>query len=137
MIQMFVNDPVACTQYDLSSLKRILYAGSPITEALLERAIELFPNVDFFQAYGLTESSGTVSVLTPEYHRPETRHLGKLRSAGQANHVSTLKIVDPQGNEVPRGQVGEIAIKAPMVMLGYWGKPQESAAALRDGWLMT
>jgi acyl-CoA synthetase (AMP-forming)/AMP-acid ligase II len=137
MIQMLVNDPMASTQYDLSSLRRIIYAGSPISEALLERALALFPRVEFFHAYGMTESSGAVTVLGPEHHTPDGRARGTIRSAGQATYVSVIKIVDPEGREVPRGTVGEIAVKGPVVMLGYWHKPDQTAAALCDGWLRT
>ena len=137
MIQMFVNDPVASTRFDLSSLRRICYAASPISEALLERAMDLFPRVKFLQAYGMTETAGAVTVLGPEHHGPEGRTDGKIRSAGHAVYVATVKIVDTNGDEAPRGEVGEIVVKGPMVMLGYWNRPGETAAALRDGWLRT
>jgi len=137
MIQMLVNDPVASTQYDFSSLRRIIYAASPISETLLERAMALFPRVQFFQAYGMTESAGAVTILGPEHHGLEGRTRGKIRSAGQATFVATIKIIDQDGQEVPRGVVGEIAVKGPVVMLGYWNKPEETAAALHDGWLRT
>lgn len=137
MIQMLVNDPTATAQHDLSSLRRIIYAGSPISGALLDRAMTLFSRVEFFQAYGMTESTGPVTGLGAEYHTPEGRSRGKITSAGQALHITSVMIVDADGNELPRGQSGEIAVRGPMVMQGYWNKPQETAAAIRDGWLRT
>jgi acyl-CoA synthetase (AMP-forming)/AMP-acid ligase II len=137
MIQMLLNDPVATTQHDLSSLRRITYAGSPISEALLDRALLRFPNVDFIQAYGQTESTGAVTILGPEHHTPEGRKSGKIRSAGRANCISLVRILDPDGQELPRGSVGEIVVSGPTIMLGYWERPAESAAARRDGWLRT
>ena len=137
MIQMLLNDPVATTQYDLSSLRRIMYAASPISEALLDRALKTFPNVDFYHAYGLTESTGAVTVLGPEHHTAEGRSSGKIRSVGRANCISLIRIVDTDGKELPRRSVGEIVVSGPTVMLGYWEKPAETAAALREGWLRT
>ena len=137
MIQMLLNDPVATTQYDLSSLRRISYAGSPISETLLDRALTRFPSVDFFQAYGQTESTGAVTILGPEHHTPEGRKSGKMLSAGRATCISLLRIIDPGGNELPRGSVGEIAVSGPTTMLGYWERPADSAKVQRDGWLRT
>jgi len=137
MIQMLLNDPVATTQYDLSSLRRISYAGSPIGEALLDRALTKFPHVDFFQAYGQTESTGAVTILGPEYHTPEGRKSGKMRSAGRATCISLVRILDPDGNELPHGSVGEIVVSGPTTMLGYWERPADTAKARRDGWLWT
>jgi acyl-CoA synthetase (AMP-forming)/AMP-acid ligase II len=137
MIQMLLNDPVATTQYDLSSLRRIMYAASPISEALLDRALKTFPNVDFYQAYGLTESTGAVTLLGPEHHTAEARKSGKIRSAGRANCISLVRIVDPDGKELPRRSVGEIVVSGPTLMLGYWERPAETAAARRGGWLRT
>jgi acyl-CoA synthetase (AMP-forming)/AMP-acid ligase II len=137
MIQLLLNDPVATTQYDLSSLRRITYAASPISEALLDRALKTFPKVDFYQAYGLTESTGAVCALGPEHHTAEGRSSGKIRSAGRANCISLIRIVDSDGKESPRGSVGEIEVCGPTVMLGYWERPAETAAVRHDGWLRT
>jgi acyl-CoA synthetase (AMP-forming)/AMP-acid ligase II len=137
MIQMLLNDPTATTQFDLSSLRRITYAGSPISATLLDRAIARFPSVDFFQAYGQTESTGAVTVLGPENHTAEDRKSGKMLSAGRATCISLVRIVDPGGSELPRRSIGEIAVRGPTTMLGYWERPAETAKALRDGWLRT
>ncbi|MBF6212668.1 long-chain fatty acid--CoA ligase [Nocardia puris] len=132
MIQMLVDDPGAA-EHDLSGLRRVLYGASPISEALLERAAKAFPSAEFTQAYGMTELSPIATLLTAEDHRrPELR-----RAAGRAVAHAEVRVVDPDGNEVPRGTVGEIVVKGDNVMLGYWNKPEETAAAVVDGWMHT
>jgi len=131
MIQLLVDDP-QLGSYDLSSLRAILYGASPIPEAVLERGMKVLPGVTFTQAYGLTETAPIVTVLTPDDHRN-----GLLRSAGQAAPHSELRIVDALGNPVPVATIGEITVRGDHLMAGYWDKPAETAAVLRDGWLHT
>ncbi|PTU31870.1 acyl-CoA synthetase [Stenotrophobium rhamnosiphilum] len=133
MIQMLVDHP----KFDppsMKSLTQIIYGASPISEALLYRAMDGLPETKFTQAYGLTEMSPVISFLGSEHH---VRDGKKIRSAGQPAFSVEVRIVDPEGNEVPRGTVGEISARGPGVMQGYWGKPDQTAAALRDGWLLT
>jgi len=138
MIQMLVDHPVMKQPgRDLSSLKMIVYGASPISEAVLERAMAALPGVAFAQAYGMTELSPVATVLPAGYHTAEGRKLGKLRSAGRASYCTEVRIVDDEGKEVPRGTVGEIIVRGPNVMQGYWRKPEQTAAALRDGWMHT
>ncbi|NNH75214.1 long-chain fatty acid--CoA ligase [Nocardia uniformis] len=131
MIQMLVDHPAA-TDYDLSGVERILYGASPIAQAVLERAMKLFPGAGLTQAYGMTEVAPVATLLGPAEHVA-----GLLRSAGRAAPHADLRIVDAEGIEVPRGTVGEIAVRGDHVMLGYWNKPEETAAAVRDGWMHT
>jgi acyl-CoA synthetase (AMP-forming)/AMP-acid ligase II len=72
-----------------------------------------------------------------ENHRPGGRLRGKLRAAGKAALSVEIRIVDADGREVPRGTVGEVLVRGPNIMQGYWNKPRETAEALRDGWLHT
>ncbi|GAA5064395.1 acyl-CoA synthetase [Nocardia callitridis] len=131
MVQQLVDHP-ACADYDLSSLRHIIYGASPISEALLERAMKVFPSAGFTQCYGMTELAPVATLLGPQDH---TARL--LRSAGRvAPHVE-VRIVDEQGAEVAPGTVGEIVASGPNVMLGYWNRPDDTAAALRDGWMHT
>jgi acyl-CoA synthetase (AMP-forming)/AMP-acid ligase II len=132
MIQMLVDHP-AVADHDLSSVQVVLYGASPITAAVLERAAKAFPQADFVQAYGMTELAPVATLLTPDGHRDPQ----KARSAGRAAAHAAVKIVDEQGVEVPRGEVGEVVVSGDHVMLGYWGKPEETAAAVRDGWMHT
>lgn len=131
MIQMLVDHP-AFGDYDLSSLRRILYGGSSISRGLLERVIRLLPDIQLTQAYGMTEASPVVSLLWPKDHRGEL-----LVSAGRVAPHSEVQIIDPEGNVLPAGQTGEICARGDNIMLGYWNKPAESAAVLVDGWYRT
>jgi acyl-CoA synthetase (AMP-forming)/AMP-acid ligase II len=136
MIQMMVDHP-GIGGADLGALRRIVYGASPISESLLDRAMTRLPNVEFLQAYGLTEMSPLISILGPEQHRADGRAAGRLRSAGLPAWFVDVRIVTADGRDAPRGSVGEVVARGPGVMQGYWGKPQESQAALRDGWLHT
>src|SRR6266545_753302 len=106
MIQAVVDHPER-SDHDLTSLRTVLYGASPITQAVLERAMKALPNTSFTQAFGMTELSPIATLLSPEDHK------------------------------VPRGTVGEIAVRGGHVMLGYWEKPEETATALRGGWMHT
>jgi acyl-CoA synthetase (AMP-forming)/AMP-acid ligase II len=132
MIQMLVDHP-RMHDFNLSSLANIMYGASPITESLLARARAAFPTASFAQGYGMTELAPVATVLTDEYHSDPLRR----RSAGRAAPHALVKIVDPDGVEVPRGRVGEIVVSGDHVMLGYLNKPVETAEAVRRGWMHT
>lgn len=121
-------------EYDVSSMKRMLYGASPMPEAVLASAMEQMPTVSFAQGYGQTEASPIITSLGPEHHVPGGE---KLRSAGRAALGVEVMILDEDDNEVPRGTVGEICARGPNVMLGYWGMESATADALRNGWLHT
>ncbi|MFZ5511860.1 MAG: long-chain-fatty-acid--CoA ligase [Pseudomonadota bacterium] len=137
MIQMLVDHPAMKQPRDLSALQTIIYGASPISEAVLDRAMAALPGVSFVQAYGMTELSPVATVNPAWYHTAEGRKAGKLRSAGRASYCTELRIVDAQGKEVPRGTVGEVVVRGSHVMQGYWNKPEQTAAAIRDGWMHT
>ena len=137
MIQMLVDHPAMKKPRDLSALQTIIYGASPISEAVLERAMAALPGVGFVQAYGMTELAPLATVNPAYYHTVEGRKLGKLRAAGRAGYCVELRIVDEQGREVPRGTVGEVVVRGPNVMQGYWNKPAQTAAVLRNGWMHT
>jgi long-chain acyl-CoA synthetase len=137
MIQMLVDHPVMKQGADLSSLRCIAYGASPISEAVLDRAMEALPGVEFFQAYGMTELSPLATLCPAQYHTKEGRKLGKLRSAGRASFCTEVRIVDAEDQEVPRGTVGEVIVRGPNVMKGYWNNPKQTADVVRDGWMHT
>jgi long-chain acyl-CoA synthetase len=134
MIQMLIDHPDAA-KYDTSSVRLLAYGGSVISEAVLKRAMKFFPDTAFVQVYGMTEMSPCMTHLTAADHRSDKP--GILRSAGRANLTTQVRVVDSQGAEVPCGTVGEVAVSGPGVMLGYWNKPEQTAATVRDGWLHT
>ncbi|HEY2927669.1 class I adenylate-forming enzyme family protein [Piscinibacter sp.] len=121
----------------LQSLNRIAFGAAPMPPDLLDRALAAWPQAEFFQAYGLTETAGAVCINLPANHRPEARALGRLRSVGRAGLGAEIRIVDESGRELPRGEVGEIVVRGPMVTRGYWQLPEASASALREGWFHT
>ncbi|SDN47876.1 long-chain acyl-CoA synthetase [Pseudomonas jinjuensis] len=141
MIQMVLDwrdsNPELAAQYDLSSIRIVGYGASTITQALLDRACQAFPCAGFSQGYGMTELAPIATTLGPEYHTAEHQQSGKMYSAGRAACCTEVRIVDENDNEVPRGTVGEIVVKGPNVMLGYWKKPEATAEALRGGWMHT
>lgn len=121
--------------YDLSSLELLTYAGSPFPPENLRRCIERFGPL-FAQGYGSTETAGgPVSFLPVEDHRisgPEER---LLASAGKPAICSEVRILDENGAPLPPGEIGEVAVRGGHVMMGYWKNPEQTAKALRDGWL--
>jgi acyl-CoA synthetase (AMP-forming)/AMP-acid ligase II len=136
MLQMVLQSE-KLAQTDVSSLKQIAYGASPITEAVLIKAFKAFPNASFIQAFGQTELSPVATILSPDYHVLEGPKSGKLRSAGRPTLICEIRIVDENHDEVPRGDVGQIAVKGPNAMLGYWNKPEVTAETIIDGWVMT
>ena len=136
MLQMVLQSE-KLAQTDVSSLKQIAYGASPITEAVLIKAFKAFPNASFIQAFGQTELSPVATILSPDYHVLEGPKSGKLRSAGRPTLICEIRIVDENHAEVPNGDVGQIAVKGPNAMLGYWNKPEVTAETIIDGWVMT
>ncbi|MCA8297953.1 long-chain-fatty-acid--CoA ligase [Burkholderia sp. AU30198] len=136
MIQMLVDHPAMKT-HDASSLRLVQYGASPISEAVLNRAFDALPGAAFMQLYGMTEMSPVIAVLPPACHTAEGRQSGKLRAAGRSTFFAEIRVVDADGVEVPRGTPGEVVARGAGVMQGYWNKPAETAAAIRDGWMHT
>ncbi len=136
MIQMLVDHP-ALSAYDVSSLKNIVYGASPISEALLDRATAALPNAQFTQAYGMTELSPIATLLHWQEHIGDGRARGRHRAAGRAALGCEVRVVDASDKPVPRGTVGEIVARGDNVMMGYWQRPEETAAAIVDGWMHT
>ncbi|ARS26049.1 AMP-binding protein [Sphingomonas sp. KC8] len=136
MVQMLIEHP-DFTATDLSSFRTIVYGASPITEALLDRALAALPDTRFIQAYGMTELSPQCVALPHECLSGDYRARGVHRAGGRACYGVEMRIVDEDDKEVPRGQVGEICARGESVMLGYWRRPDETAAALKGGWMHT
>jgi acyl-CoA synthetase (AMP-forming)/AMP-acid ligase II len=130
-MRMVLQHPKArTTSYD--SLKYIIYAASPIPLDLLREAIEVF-RCDFVQLYGMTETTGGATYLPPQDH--DVAGNERMRSAGKPFPGVSLKVVDRGGKEVPPRAIGEICIRSPANMTGYWNLPQETQMTLIDGYI--
>ena len=121
---------------DFSSLKLIAYGASPISEQVLAASLKTF-KCDFVQVYGLTETTGVVTMLSHEDHDVDGPKKHLLRSCGKPSMGIELKIVDETGKQLPAGEVGEIIIRSKQVMKGYWNMAEETAKTIRNGWFYT
>jgi len=118
-------------------LRLIVYGASPVAEQTLRRAMEAF-RCDFAQGYGMTETTAVLSFLLPGDHRRALSDKPQLfLSAGRPLVGTDVRIVDENDQPVPNGVIGEIVGRGPQLMRGYWNLPDESAAALRGGWMHT
>jgi len=136
MINTVLNLPDAA-RFDLSALRLLIYGASPMPEALIRRVSEAF-GVGLLQTYGMTELT-TVSFLPSHAHALEGTEakVRKLRSVGPPVRDIEVRLVDEFDRDVPRGEVGEVIVRGPCVMMGYWNQPEATAAALRGGWMHT
>lgn len=111
---------------DFSSLRALVVGGSPLPERMLRTWAER--GVAVMQGFGMTETSPGVRML-------DSRDaVVKLGSAGREHFFTESKLVDPSGAPVAPGQPGEVVVRGPNVMLGYWNKPEETAKVLDNGW---
>jgi len=131
-------DHVGDTAPELPDLRVVVYGGAPFAPADLRRALEVFGPV-FVQLYAQGETPMTATVMPAADHaaalagdRPE-----RLASAGFARPGMDVRVLGPDDAELPDGEVGEVCVRGPAVMRGYWERPQETAEALRNGWLHT
>jgi long-chain acyl-CoA synthetase len=116
---------------DTSSLTMVAHGGSPIATEVVRRAAEAFPTAEFVHVYGMTEASPLVTGLRNEQ---DLLDVDRSRSCGQSLIGVQVKIIDSDGNELPTGEVGELAARGPNIMKGYWNKPEQTAEVLVDGW---
>ncbi len=130
MIGMLVNHPEFKAER-LASLTTLTYGASPMPSALLEKLLSLFPDIDIYQGYGMTESAAVLTCLGPDEHRAGGP---RLRSAGRPLQGVVVSIQDPEGNPVPPGETGEVCARAGNFMNEYWNKPEATADAFRNGW---
>ncbi|HEY2401774.1 MAG TPA: long-chain-fatty-acid--CoA ligase [Steroidobacteraceae bacterium] len=135
LVQSVLNLP-DIDQYDLSSLKTLNYAAAPMPLTVLKRAMKRFGPI-LINGYGQTEGAGTT--LRKRYHRPEgsAKDLQRLTSIGQPVSSTSLRIVDERDEPVPAGTIGEICLRSPQNMVGYWNNSVATLETLRGGWLHT
>jgi steroid-24-oyl-CoA synthetase len=128
---MQVLDHPDFNKRDTSSVKGVGYGGAPAPPDLVRRVQEHFGSIPASNGYGLTETSSLSTMNTG------ADYVAKPESVGPPVPVVTVKVVDPDGGDVPAGDVGELWIKGPNVVKGYWHKPEATAATFSDGWLHT
>lgn len=124
--------------YDISSLRNILYGAAPISPDLLKEAIRRFGQI-LTQAYGQTESPTAISFLSKDDHviDGDERDEQRLASCGRPSILLDVKLVDDDGNEVQDGDAGEIIVKSPNNMVGYLNNPELTQKTVIDGWVYT
>jgi long-chain acyl-CoA synthetase len=126
--------------YDVASsgLKSIIYGGGPMYVADIVAAIDKFGD-KFVQIYGQGETPMTITCLSRADHGgdPGPARDARLASVGRAQMPVQVEVRGAGGTALPAGEIGEIVVKGDTVMLGYWGNPDASADAIRDGWLYT
>jgi len=137
MIYVLLDHP-ATSAADTSSLKTVVYGAAPMGTERLVEGLERFGPV-FAQLYGQTEAPNQLTVLRKDDHAEAIRtgDLTPLSSCGRPVAIADVRLLDDDLNEVAPGTEGEICARGPHVMTGYWNRPEETAAALRDGWLCT
>ena len=118
----------------LGSFDDLVYGASPMPQALLEKLLQLYPAMNIWQGYGMTESSSVLTLLGPDEHRAGGQY---LRSAGMPMAGVSLCIQDERGIEVPTGEIGEVCARGGNYMVGYWNAPEATADAFRGGWYHT
>ena len=120
---------------DFSSMRALPYGASPIPLGVLSRSMQMFPNAQFVQMYGATETSGTIVYLPPEDH--DVAGTPRMAGCGKPFPDVELRIVGEDGEDRSAGEVGEVWVRAPLVMAGYHNLPDANASAFVDGWYRT
>jgi long-chain acyl-CoA synthetase len=137
MLAMLLDELDAQPDRRLDSLRHIQYAASPISASLQRRVLERF-DCDIVQFYGMTEAAPTVTCATAEDHRRgfagEPGYVERLRSIGAPVVGVEAEVRGSDGRPLPPGEIGEIWVRGPNVMLGYWKRPRDTEEALVDGW---
>lgn len=137
MVHRLINYP-GLAAADTSGLKTIIYGGGPMYMADCRKAMEIL-GPKLAQIYGQGESPMTITALSSARHA-DTRHPdydARLASVGVAQSLAEVRISDAEGMILPAGQSGEIQVRGPQVMAGYWNRPDATADAIQDGWLRT
>lgn len=118
-------------EFDLSSLEILSYGGAPSAPELVRRIKERFPKTQPGQGWGMTETSATATTNFAE------DYIRKPASCGVPSATGEAKIMSPDGKELAQGEVGELWYKGPVVVRGYWGKPEATAETFSEGWVKT
>ncbi len=143
MLKQLIDNPMF-DKHDLSSLKVITYGAAPMPVSVMKKALEVFPGVNFINAFGQTETASTITMLTPEDHiitgtaEERERKLKRLSSIGRPLSDVEMKIIDTSGKDLPVGEIGEIVTRGPRIMTGYYKDEEKTANTIdEDGWVHT
>jgi fatty-acyl-CoA synthase len=126
---LFMSQHPAFAATDLSTVRSLICGGAPVPEALIRLYGER--GISFAQGYGLTETAPFASLV------PSDRALDKVGSAGVPPFFTDVRCVDDRDEQVPAGERGEVVVRGPNVMKGYWNRPEATAEAIRNGWFHT
>jgi fatty-acyl-CoA synthase len=134
-----ILDELEATGTTLPALAHLSYGGGPMPVPVIERAMRLLPQVDYVNAYGLTETSSTIAILTPEDHRaaarsPDPSVRARLGSVGRPLPALDLEVRDPLGIAVPAGETGEVWVRGEQVAGEYLGGGDRDRS---EGWFPT
>ncbi|MBU2648998.1 AMP-binding protein [bacterium] len=124
--------------FDLSSLKRITYGGSPMPVERIKEAIDIFGPI-LSQAFGQAESIISITHLPKEEHIPndDPKWEKRLSSTGREFPGVRVRVVNDEGQDLKPGQKGEIITRSDLVMKGYWNMPDKTSETIKNGWLYT
>lgn len=133
MIGMMVNDPSFAPD-KIQSMQTLTYGASPMPSVLLDKLIEMLPDLNIAQGYGMTECSSVLTFLTAEDHKKGGK---RLRSVGRPVPGTEVCIQDEEGNIVPQGETGEVCAKGGNFMREYWNKAEQTEKSFKGGWYHT
>jgi acyl-CoA synthetase (AMP-forming)/AMP-acid ligase II len=115
--------------HDVSKLRWIMSGAAPVPVSLIEKYAGM--GIEIHQVYGLTESCGPACLISPH------EAIERAGSTGKAFFHTDIKVVDSDGNEVAANETGEVLVRGPHIMLGYWNRPEATEETIVDGWLHT
>jgi acyl-CoA synthetase (AMP-forming)/AMP-acid ligase II len=124
MLQTYDSDA-----HDLSALRWVMSGAAPVPATLIEKYAAM--GIEIHQVYGLTETCGPACLIAPD------EAVSRAGSTGKAFFHTDVKVVDSEGNEVGADETGEVLVRGPHIMLGYWNRPEATAESIIDGWLHT